>query len=170
MIREFRGKVPQIHPSAYIEESAQVIGDVTIGEQSSVWFNAVVRGDVFHIRIGNRTNIQDGTIIHVTNNRHATIIEDEVTIGHNVNLHGCYIEQGCLIGIGSIIMDECRIGKGSIVAAGALLSPGTIVPPGSLVMGFPAKVRRPLTHDEAASLDHFWRNYIEYTRMYRGEI
>ncbi|HMF58124.1 MAG TPA: gamma carbonic anhydrase family protein, partial [Pyrinomonadaceae bacterium] len=105
MIRPFRGTHPQIHPTAFIEESAQVIGDVHIGEESSVWFNAVIRGDCYHIRIGNRTNIQDGTVIHVTTGTHATILEDEVTVGHNVTLHGCYVERGSLIGIGSIVMD-----------------------------------------------------------------
>ena len=115
MIRPFRGKRPQIHPTAFIEESAQVIGDVHVGAQSSVWFGAVVRGDVFHIRIGERTNVQDGTVIHVTNGTHATILEDEVTVGHNVTLHGCHVERGCLVGIGSIVMDGCRIGEKSLV-------------------------------------------------------
>ncbi len=169
MIRPFRGVHPQIHPSAFIEESAQIIGDVHIGEQSSVWFNAVVRGDVYHIRIGNRTNIQDGTVIHVSNGTHATILEDEVTVGHNVTLHGCYIEYGCLIGMGSIVMDDVKIGAQSIVAAGALLSPGTKVPPRSLVMGVPAKVKRSLTDEEVADLNHYWQNYVEYTKKYKDE-
>jgi len=169
MIRPFRGVQPQIHPTAFIEESAQVIGDVHIGEQSSVWFNAVVRGDVFYIRIGDRTNIQDGTVIHVTNGTHATILEDEVTVGHNVTLHGCHIERGCLVGMGSIVMDDVRIGSESIVAAGALVAPGTKVPPRSLVIGAPAKVRRPLTEEEVASLAHYWQNYVEYTKAYKEE-
>ena len=169
MIRPFRGVHPQIHPSAFIEESAQIIGDVHIGEQSSVWFNATVRGDVFHIRIGNRTNIQDGTVIHVTNGTHATILEDEVTVGHNATLHGCYIERGSLIGIGAIVMDGVRVGRQSLVAAGSLLSPGTQVPPRSLVMGTPARVKRTLTDEEVQSLDVFWQNYIEYTRLYLEE-
>jgi carbonic anhydrase/acetyltransferase-like protein (isoleucine patch superfamily) len=169
MIRPFRGVHPQIHPSAFIEESAQIIGDVHIGEQSSVWFNSVIRGDVYYIRIGNRTNIQDGTVIHVTNGTHPTILEDEVTVGHNVTLHGCYIEYGCLIGMGSIVMDDVKIGAQSIVAAGALISPGTKVPPRSLVMGMPAKVKRPLTDEEVAGLNHYWQNYIEYTRLYKSD-
>jgi carbonic anhydrase/acetyltransferase-like protein (isoleucine patch superfamily) len=169
MIRPFRGVHPQIHPTAFIEESAQVIGDVHIGAESSVWFNAVVRGDVYYIRIGSRTNIQDGTVIHVTNGTHATILEDEVTVGHNVTLHGCHIERGCLIGMGSIVMDDVKIGAQSIVAAGALVSPGTIVPPRSLVMGMPAKVKRPLTDEEVAGLDLYWQNYIEYTKLYKEE-
>jgi carbonic anhydrase/acetyltransferase-like protein (isoleucine patch superfamily) len=169
MIRPFRGIHPQIHPTAFVEESAQIIGDVVIGEHSSVWFGAVVRGDVFHIRIGDRTNVQDGTVIHVSNGTHATILEDEVTVGHNVTLHGCYVERGCLVGIGAIVMDACRVGHHSLVAAGALLSPGTIVPPRSLVMGVPARVKRQLTDAEVADLDLFWQNYVGYTRVYREE-
>ncbi len=169
MIRPFRGVRPQIHQSAFIEESAQIIGDVHIGEQSSVWFNSVVRGDVFYIRIGDRTNIQDGTVVHVTNGTHATILEDEVTIGHNATLHGCYIERGCLIGMGSIVMDDARIGTESIVAAGALVAPGTRVPPRSLVIGAPAKVKRALTDEEVAGLAHYWKNYIEYTKAYKEQ-
>ena len=160
---------PQIHPTAFIEESAQIIGDVQIGEQSSVWFNTVVRGDVFHIRIGSRTNIQDGTVVHVTSGTHATILEDEVTVGHNVTLHGCYIERGCLIGMGSIVLDGVRIGAQSLVAAGSLVSPGTQIPPRSLVLGAPAKVKRTLTDEEVASLNLYWQHYIEYTQMYRSE-
>lgn len=169
MIRPFRGKHPQIHPTAFVEDSAQVIGDVFIGEQSSVWFGAVVRGDVFHIRIGDRTNVQDGTVIHVSNGTHATILEDEVTVGHNVTLHGCYVERGSLIGIGAIVMDGAFIGAHSLVAAGALVSPKTIIPRRSLVMGVPARVKRKLTDEEVADLDGFWKNYVEYTRVYREE-
>ena len=169
MIRPFCGKHPQIHPTAFIEKSAQVIGDVVIGEQSSVWFNAVVRGDVFYIRIGDRTNIQDGTVVHVTNGTHATVLEDEVTVGHNVTLHGCYIEHGCLIGMGSVVMDGARIGSESLVAAGALVAPGTQVPSRSLVIGVPAKVKRELTEEEVAGLKVYWQNYIEYTRAYKDE-
>ena len=170
MIRPFGGVHPQIHESAFVEESAQVIGDVRIGEESSIWFNSVVRGDVHYIRLGNRTNIQDNSVIHVKDGSHATIIEDEVTVGHNVTLHGCYVERGSLIGIGSIILDDVRIGSHSIVAAGALVSPGTVVPPRSLVMGLPAKVKRTLTDEEVAGLDVFWKNYVRYTRVYKEEM
>ena len=169
MIRPFRGVHPQIHPTAFIEESAQIIGDVVIGEQSSVWFNAVVRGDVFYIRIGARTNVQDGTVIHVTNGTHATVLEDEVTVGHNVTLHGCHVERGCLVGMGSIVMDGVRIGEKSLVAAGSLVAPGTQVPPRSLLLGSPARVKRPLTDAEVSGLDIYWQNYVEYTRQYREE-
>ena len=169
MIRPFKGKHPQVHPTAFVEESAQVIGDVVIGEESSVWFNAVVRGDVFHVRIGARTNVQDGTVIHVSSGTHATILEDEVTVGHNVTLHGCHVERGSLVGIGAIVMDGARIGAESLVAAGSLVSPGTVIPPRSLVMGVPAKVKRQLTDEEAAGLAHFWKNYVEYTKEYKNE-
>jgi carbonic anhydrase/acetyltransferase-like protein (isoleucine patch superfamily) len=169
MIRPFKGKHPQVHPTAFVEESAQVIGDVVIGAESSVWFNAVVRGDVFHVRIGARTNVQDGTVIHVSSGTHATILEDEVTVGHNVTLHGCYVERGSLVGIGAIVMDGARVGAESLVAAGSLVSPGTVIPPRSLVMGVPAKVKRPLTDEEAAGLAHFWKNYVEYTKEYKNE-
>ena len=169
MIRPFRGVHPQIHASAFVEESAQVIGDVHVGEESSIWFNAVVRGDIHHIRLGNRTNVQDSSVIHVRNGTHPTILEDEVTVGHSVTLHGCYVERGCLVGIGSILLDDVRVGSHSIIAAGALLSPGTLIPPRSLVMGVPAKVKRTLTGEEVAGLDVFWKNYIEYTRIYKEE-
>jgi carbonic anhydrase/acetyltransferase-like protein (isoleucine patch superfamily) len=169
MIRPFRGTHPQIHPTAYIEESAQIIGDVVVGAQSSVWFGAVVRGDVYYIRIGERTNIQDGTVVHVTNGTHATVLEDEVTVGHNVTLHGCHVGRGCLIGMGSIVMDAVEVGEQSLVAAGALVSPGTVIPPRSLVIGVPAKVKRRLTDEEVAGLSVYWQNYIEYTRLYREE-
>ena len=169
MIRPFKGKHPRVHPTAFVEESAQVIGDVVIGEESSVWFNAVVRGDVFHVRIGARTNVQDGTVIHVSSGTHATVLEDEVTVGHNVTLHGCHVERGSLVGIGAIVMDGARVGAESLVAAGSLVSPGTVIPPRSLVMGVPAKVKRPLTDEEAAGLAHFWKNYVEYTKEYKEE-
>ena len=168
MIRAFRGKHPQIHPSVYVAEDAHIIGDVVVGADSSIWFGAIVRGDVFPIRIGERTNIQDGTVVHVSSGTHATVLEDEVTVGHNVTLHGCTVERGCLIGIGAIVLDGARIGAQSLVAAGALVSPGTVIPPRSLVMGMPARVKRPLTDEEAAGLDRFWKNYIEYAREYKS--
>ena len=169
MIRPFRGVHPQIHSTAFVDQSAQVIGDVHVGEEGSVWCNCTVRGDIHYIRIGARSNVQDNSVIHVRNGSHPTILEDEVTIGHSVTLHGCYVERGCLIGIGSILLDDVRIGEKSLVAAGALVSPGTVIPPRSLVMGFPAKVKRPLTEEEVASLEIFWKNYVEYTRVYREE-
>ncbi len=169
MIRPFRGVHPQIHESAFVDESAQVIGDVHVGEESSIWCSAVVRGDMYYIRIGNRTNVQDNSVIHTRTGTHPTILEDEVTIGHSVTLHGCYVERGALIGIGSIVLDDARVGAQSLVAAGSLISPGTIIPPHSLVMGMPARVKRPLTDEEVAGLELFWKNYVEYTRLYLNE-
>jgi carbonic anhydrase/acetyltransferase-like protein (isoleucine patch superfamily) len=166
MIRPFKNLEPQVHPTAFIEASAHVIGDVHIGEESSVWFNTVVRGDVHFIRIGNRTNVQDNSVIHVRNGTCPTILEDEVTVGHSVTLHGCHVERGSLIGIGSIILDDARIGDHSIVAAGSLVSPGTIIPPRSLVMGIPARVKRTLSDEEVAGLDVFWKNYVELSKAY----
>jgi len=169
MIRPFRGVQPQIHESAYVDVSAQVIGDVHLGEQSSVWCNAVLRGDMFYIRIGDRSNVQDNSVIHTRTGSHATILEDEVTVGHSVTLHGCYVEHGALIGIGSIVLDDARVGAQSLVAAGSLISPGTVIPPRSLVMGVPARVKRPLTEEEILGLNDFWRNYVNYVPFYKSE-
>ena len=169
MIRPFRGIYPQIQSSSYIDGSAQIIGDVHIGEESSVWCNAVLRGDMYYIRIGNRTNVQDNSVIHTRTGTHPTILEDEVTIGHSVTLHGCYVERGSLIGIGSIVLDDVRVGTQSLVAAGSLLSPGTIIPPRSLVMGMPARLKRPLSDEEVAGLTLFWQNYVDYTKKYKCE-
>ena len=134
MIRPLRGFHPQIHPTAYVEPSAQVIGDVQLGEEASIWCNSTVRGDIHYIRIGDRSNVQDNCVMHVQNGTHPTILEAEVTVGHSVTLHGCYVARGCLIGIGSILLDDVRIGANSLVAAGSLVSPGTIIPAKSLVM------------------------------------
>jgi gamma-carbonic anhydrase len=169
MIRPFRGVHPQIPNSAYVDVSAQVIGDVHLGEQSSIWCNAVLRGDMFYIRIGDRTNVQDNSVIHTRTGSHPTILEDEVTVGHSVTLHGCYVEHGALIGIGSIVLDDARVGAQSLVAAGSLITPGTIIPPRSFVMGIPARVKRPLTDEEVAGLNAFWQNYVEFSRIYRDE-
>lgn len=166
MIIPFNNIDPTIHETAFIADDAVVIGDVEIGEDASVWFGAVVRGDVNHIRIGARTNIQDMTMIHVSSKTHATILEDEITIGHRVTLHGCHVESGCLIGIGAILLDGVRVGANSLVAAGALLTPGTQIPPNSLVMGAPARVKRELTGDELAKLQQSWRNYVELRKQY----
>jgi carbonic anhydrase/acetyltransferase-like protein (isoleucine patch superfamily) len=169
MIRPFRGVYPQIPDSAYVDVSAQVIGDVHLGEQASIWCNAVLRGDMFYIRIGDRTNIQDNCVVHTRTGSHPTVLEEEVTVGHSVTLHGCYVERGALIGIGSIVLDDVRVGAQSLVAAGSLLSPGTVIPPRSLVMGAPARVKRPLTDEEVVGLEAFWRNYVDYVPKYKSE-
>jgi len=169
MIKSFQNLHPKIHESAYITDDAIVIGDVEIGAESSVWFGSILRADVNHIRIGARTNVQDGTIIHVSSKTHPTILEDEVTLGHRVTLHGCHIETGCLIGIGSIVLDGVRVGENSLVAAGSLLTPNTQIPPRVLVMGSPAKVRRELSDDEVEDLEKFWRNYVSLSRIYLNQ-
>lgn len=166
MIRPFNQVSPKIHSTAYIAEDTIIIGDVEIGEDSSVWFGSIIRGDVNFIRIGARTNIQDGTIIHVSSKTHPTVLEDEITVGHRVTLHGCHVESGCLIGIGAILMDGVRVGANSLVGAGSLLTPGTRIPPHSLVLGSPAKVKRELTDEELAYLDRSWQNYIKLKDHY----
>jgi gamma-carbonic anhydrase len=167
MIRTFIEKHPIIDPSAFVADDAIVIGDVEVGEEASIWFGSILRGDVNYIRIGARTNIQDATVIHVSLKNHPTILEEEITVGHRVTLHGCYVESGCLIGIGSIILDGARIGRNSLVAAGSLVTPGTEIPPGSLVMGAPAKVKRTLSDDELKGLTRSWKNYVELSIGYR---
>ena len=169
MIKPFGNAIPRIHETALITDDAIVIGDVEIGEDASVWFGSIVRGDVNYIRIGARTNIQDATVIHVSSKDHPTVLEDEITVGHRVTLHGCYVERGSLIGIGSIILDGALVGAKSLVAAGSLVTPGTVIPAGSLVMGAPAKVKRALTDDELSKLDLSWQNYVELSRRYRSQ-
>ena len=170
MIKSFQNTAPKIHETAYITDDAIIIGDVEIGAESSVWFGSILRGDVNSIRIGSRTNIQDGTIIHVSRKTHSTVLEDEITVGHRVVLHGCYIETGCLIGIGSIILDGVRVGRDSLVAAGSLLTPNTNIPPRSLVLGSPAKVKRELSDAEVEDLSKFWRNYVSLSRIYKNQL
>lgn len=169
MIRTYRGRRPQIAASAYIDPQAVVIGDVTIGEDSSVWPCTVIRGDVNWVRIGARTNLQDGTICHVMRDEWPLVLGDDVTIGHGCVLHGCTIESRCLIGMGAIILNGARIGAGSIVAAGTLVPEGVEVPPGSLFMGHPGKFRRALTPEDQASIDRYAQRYVEYKETYKAE-
>lgn len=168
MIVGYQGKTPRIHETAFIAEGARIIGDVTIGMDSSVWFNAVVRGDVNFIRIGDRTNIQDNTVIHVTHEKFPTLVASNVTVGHAAIIHGCRIDDFCLIGMGAILLDDCRIGDHSLVAAGALVREGFSVPPMSLVAGVPGKVIRKLNPDEIERLEHSARNYVDYVANYRN--
>jgi carbonic anhydrase/acetyltransferase-like protein (isoleucine patch superfamily) len=162
MVRMYRAVHPTIAASAFVDRSAQVIGDVHLGAESSIWMNAVVRGDVNSIRIGARTNIQDLSLVHVQGGSYPTVIGNDVTVGHSAVIHGCTVEDRCLIGMGAILLNGVRIGAGSIVAAGALVPEGTIVPPGSMVMGLPAKVRRPLTADEDASIAQYAERYVRH--------
>jgi len=166
MILPFKGQAPEIHSSAWVTESAQVIGDVVIGEESSVWFNAVVRGDVNYIRIGKRTNIQDGCVLHVARRTLPLIVGDEVTVGHNVTLHACTIANRCLIGMGAIVMDGAEVGENSIVGAGSLVTPGTIIPPNSLVLGHPAKVKRSINDAEARQIRESASHYVADIETY----
>lgn len=166
MLKPYKGKLPKLGAGVFIEESAQVIGDVEIGVNSSVWFNAVVRGDVHHIRIGDRTNVQDNCTLHVTKDTYPLIIGSDITIGHNVILHGCTVKDRCLIGMGAIILDNAEIGEDCIVGAGALVTEGMKVPPGSLVLGIPAKAVRAVKPEEKARILKSAQNYIEYSRNY----
>ncbi len=169
MIKDFQDKTPKIHESVFVAENAVIIGDVEIGEDASIWYNCVLRGDVNFIRIGKETNIQDGTIIHVSRKKeYSTIIEHEVTVGHSATIHGCYIETGSLIGIGAIILDGARIGKNSLIAAGSLVTPNIQIPERSFVMGTPAKVKRELTDEEIQNLQKFWQNYVKLSGIYEG--
>jgi gamma-carbonic anhydrase len=166
VIREYKGLRPHVAPTAFIESSAQVIGDVHLGDQSSVWFNCVIRADVNHVRIGRDTNIQDGAVVHVTHDRFPTIIGDCVTVGHSAVIHGCTIESHSLIGIGAIVLDGAVVGEHTLVAAGSLVTPGTIIPAGSLVMGSPARVRRSLTEEELERIEENWKHYVELRLNY----
>jgi len=166
MLIAYKGIEPKVHATVFVEETARIIGDVEIGEQSSIWFNAVIRGDVNHIRIGKRTNVQDNSTLHVTKDIFPLIIGSDVTIGHSVILHGCTVRDRCLIGMGSIILDNAEIGEDSIIGAGALVTEGMKVPPGSLVVGLPGKVVRPLKPEEISRIAKSSLNYIEYARNY----
>jgi len=166
MIRTFQGITPTVPASCFVEDTGVVIGDVVMGEDCSVWFHAVIRGDVNYIRIGKRTNVQDLCMLHVTHDTHPLIIGDEVTIGHNVVLHGCTVKDRVLVGMGAIIMDGAVIGEDLVVGAGALVTEGTIVPPKSLIHGSPAKVKRPVTDKELAWINESAENYVRYARQY----
>lgn len=167
MIVSFLGKTPQVDPSAYVHTSVQIIGDVTVGPQSSLWPYAVVRGDVHYIRIGARTNVQDVVVIHVTTGRWPTIVGDDVTIGHRAVLHGCRVGDRCLIGIGAIILDGAEIGDDCIIGAGALVTPGTRIPPGHLVLGVPGRIVRPLTEAEKQANLESAAHYVAHATRYR---
>jgi carbonic anhydrase/acetyltransferase-like protein (isoleucine patch superfamily) len=161
--------MPQIHDTAFVEASAQVIGDVTLGKDSSVWFQAVVRGDVHAIRIGERTNIQDGAILHGTRSKYPVIVADAVSIAHGAIVHGCTIRANCLIGMGAIILDHAEIGENCIIGAGAVVKEGLIVPPNSLVLGVPGKFTRQLTAEEIRGLQERADRYVAYKNTYLTE-
>ena len=166
MLHEYKGVRPTLGEGVFVAPGAHVIGDVEIGDHSSIWFNTVVRGDVDYIRIGHRTNIQDGSICHGMLDECPLILGDFVTVGHGAILHGCTVESHCLIGMGATIMNNVRVGEGSIVAARALLTENTDIPPRSLVMGTPGRVKRELTDEEVAGIDEYARRYCRYKDTY----
>ena len=167
MIRAYKGIRPTLGPRAWVDPSAQVIGDVALGEDASVFMTSVVRGDVNRIRIGARTNVQDACVLHVTA-QHPTTLAEDVTVGHSVTLHGCTIERLCLVGIGAIVLNGAVVGEESIVAAGALVPEGMVIPARSVVMGSPAKVRRAVSEEERAGLRRYAENYVGYKDDYRA--
>jgi carbonic anhydrase/acetyltransferase-like protein (isoleucine patch superfamily) len=168
MLLTLNGIAPSVDPTAYVQSSAHIVGDVHIGAQSSVWFNAVIRGDGHYVRIGARTNVQDNATIHVTTARNPTLVGDDVTVGHNVVLHGCTVGSRCLIGIGAIVLDRCAIADDCLIGAGALLTPGTSVEPGQLVLGNPARVVRPITDAERQHLVQSAAGYVANAARYRN--
>lgn len=166
MIRPFQGMVPRIGSRVFLADSALLLGDVTLGDDASIWFNCVVRGDVNWIRIGARTNIQDACCLHVTNGKWPLLIEEEVSIAHNVMLHGCTIRKNALIGMSTTIMDGAEIGEGCLVAAGSLVREGLQAPPHSLVAGWPAEVKGPLSEKQRALVASVWSRYVRYKEAY----
>jgi carbonic anhydrase/acetyltransferase-like protein (isoleucine patch superfamily) len=168
ILRGYEGKNPRLGARIFVAENAAIIGDVELGDDCSIWYSATIRGDVHSIRIGPRTNIQDNCAVHVTNEKWPTTIAAEVTIGHGAIVHGCTVERGALIGMGSRVLDGATIGESALVGAGALVPEGMRVPPRTLVVGVPARVVRPLTDDELQRLEQSWQNYVDYKEKYLG--
>ena len=169
MIRSWQGRLPQIPATCYVDESAQILGDVVLGDHSSVWMNAVLRGDVNAIRVGSCSNVQDCAVLHGQRNRYPAIVGDWVTIGHNATVHGCVVEDMVLIGMGARVLNNCRIGEGSIIASGAVVPENTTVPPRTLWAGVPAKMRRELGDQDQALIREYAQNYLDYVDLYLGE-
>jgi len=169
ILKSYQGKSPKIDPTAFIAENAVIIGDVEIGPRASVWYNVVIRGDVNHIRIGAETNIQDGTVIHAETVGGPTLIGRHVTIGHNAIVHGCVVEDDCLIGMGAIVLSYSKIGKGSLIAAGALVKEHEVVPPGTIMAGLPAKSRGTVSPEMAQRASIGCDHYLELAEEYRKQ-
>ena len=169
IIRPFGGKAPRLHDSVMLVGDVTIVGDVEIGDQSSLWFGSVVRGDVNFIRIGSRTNVQDLCVLHVTSRTHPTLVGDDVTLGHRVTLHGCTVKNRCLVGIGSVLMDGAVLEDDAMVGAGSLVPPGMVVPSGTLALGSPARVKRNLTAEEVAFFRKSAQSYVTYAEQYRRE-
>jgi gamma-carbonic anhydrase len=168
MIHDVDGRRPSIHPEAFVHPDATIIGDATVGARASVWPGAVLRADMGRIVIAEETSVQDGTIVHLTEGWTDALVGSRVTIGHRVILHGCRIEDECLIGMGSILLDDCQVGRGSLIAAGSLLLEGMVVPPGSLVRGSPAKVVGPVEQKHRMMIEVGWRSYLAWSEKYRA--
>ena len=169
MIRSYKGVRPTIPASCYVDDSAQIIGDVVLGEHASVWMCAVLRGDVHAVRVGAHSNVQDCSVLHGMRDQYAVKIGEWVTVGHNVTLHGCAVEDRCLIGMGSVILNNVRIGRGSIIAAGTVIPENMVIEPNSLVMGVPGKVRKQLNAKDEEMILRYARNYLDYTQTYLNE-
>ena len=170
MIRAYQGKSPVVPATCYVDLSAQLVGDVVLGEHASIWMNTVLRGDVHSIRVGAHSNIQDNSVLHGMLNQWPVIVGDWVSVGHSVTLHGCVVEDNCLIGMGSIILNGAKIGAGSIIAAGSLIPEGTVVEPRSLWMGVPGKFRRSLTDDDQKTIRQYAERYLGYKENYLNEF
>lgn len=168
VLRPYRGVTPQVGEGTFLAETAVLVGDVVVGARSSIWYGAVLRGDVYHIRIGDETSIQDNAVLHVTHGRNATLVGSRVTVGHSVNLHGCTIRDRCIIGMGSIVLDSAEVGERCIVGAGSLVTPGTVIPPGTLALGSPARPKRDLTLEELDWLEVAAQHYVELALDYIG--
>jgi carbonic anhydrase/acetyltransferase-like protein (isoleucine patch superfamily) len=170
MIRSYQGKTPVVPASCYVDVSAQLIGDVELGEQASVWMNAVLRGDVNSIRVGARSNVQDCAVLHGMRYVYPVIVGEMVTIGHNATVHGCVLEDEVLVGIGAVILNNARVGEGSIIAAGAVVPEQMVIPPNSLVVGVPAKVKKVLGEEDRKLILKYAQNYLDYTKIYLDEM
>jgi carbonic anhydrase/acetyltransferase-like protein (isoleucine patch superfamily) len=170
MIRSYQGKTPVIPESCYVDPSAQVIGDVELGPQASIWMNAVVRGDVNSIRIGAKSNVQDCAVLHGMRYLYAVTLGEMVTIGHNATVHGCTLGDNVLVGIGAVILNHAQVGEGSIIAAGAVIPEHAVIPPRSLVVGIPGKVKRTLGEEDHKMIARYAENYLDYTAIYLAEM
>ena len=169
MIRSYKGTTPRVPATAFVDDSAQLIGDVTLGQHASIWMNAVLRGDVHYIKVGAHTNVQDNSVLHGMKEQWPVEVGEWVTVGHSVTLHGCVVEDRCLIGMGAIILNGARIGKGSIIAAGTVISENTVVEPGSLWMGVPGKFRKKLGGEDQETILRYAKNYLDYKEQYLRE-
>lgn len=165
-LRSYRGVSPRLGARVFIADTASVIGDVVLGDDVSIWFSSVVRGDCCHIRIGARSNVQDNCTLHVTNTTGPLVLEEEVTLGHNAVVHACTIRRGALIGMNATVLDGADVGASALVAAGSVVLPGTAIPPATLWAGNPAKQKRELSKDEVVGLETYWKNYLEYKAEY----